>query len=116
MNILKNMREKRTNQHKVNFSQNLNTPDKYKSTSRNNISPNNNLNNTNYDNLNYNNYNPNSNYNVMEGKFDINMNEEKKQLFIDQCNINTDIQNRNNNDNYNKLYKTDLNNNIEINF
>ena len=116
MNILKNMREKRTNQHKVNFSQNLNTPDKYKSTSRNNISPNNNLNNTNYDNLNYNNYNPNSNYNVMEGKFDINMNEEKKQLFIDQYNINTDIQNRNNNDNYNKLYKTDLDNNMDINF
>ena len=116
MNILKNMREKRTNQHKVNFSQNLNTPDKYKSTSRNNISPNNNLNNTNYDNLNYNNYNPNSNYNVMEGKFDINVNEEKKQLFIDQYNINTDIQNRNNNDNYNKLYKTDLDNNMDINF
>ena len=114
MNMLKNMREKKKNP--INFSQNKNSPDKYKSTPRKTTSPNNNLDNTNYDYLNSDNNNPNLNYNIKGGKNDINLNEENKQYFMDQYNNNPDFQSRNYNDNFNKLNQTYDNNNMNINF
>ena len=103
MNMLKNMREKRSNKSKSNFSQNQISPDKYKSSPRKKTSPYNNFDNTNYGNLNY---NINTNHNIMGSNNDINMNEDNKQFFIDQNNNNFNINSRNIKDNYNNFYKT----------
>ena len=101
--MLKNMREKRSNKSKSNFSQNQISPDKYKSSPRKKTSPYNNFDNTNYGNLNY---NINTNHNIMGSNNDINMNEDNKQFFIDQNNNNFNINSRNIKDNYNNFYKT----------